>query len=144
MKTEKGVIISAYKQDSYPRFVVLNRKKNWEGWELPKGHLEEDDYRETVRLELQEEAGIDEKQIEEIEELDYTAEWKYEEDGKKIKRKYKGFIVRLSEDALIDVNQNPHDEHAQGFFFRQEDAESLLTHENNVEVLDRAAEQIED
>lgn len=143
MKTEKGVIIAAYKQDSYPRFVVLNRKKNWEGWELPKGHLEEDDYDKTVKLELQEEAGIDEEQIEEIEELGYTAEWTYEEEGETIKREYRGFIVRLSDDALIDVNQNPHDEHAQGFFFRREDAESLLTHENNVEALDEACEKID-
>ena len=137
-------MVTAYKQDSYPRFVVLNRSKNWEGWELPKGHLEDDDYEKTVKLELKEEAGIEEEQIEEIEELGYTAEWTYEEEGEKIKREYKGFVVRLSESTLIDVNENPHDEHAQGFFFRQEDAESLLTHENNIEVLDRAAEQIED
>lgn len=143
MKTEKGVVIAAYKQDRYPRFVVLNRSKNWEGWELPKGHLEDDDYEKTVKMELREEAGIDEEQIEDIEELGYTVEWKYQDDGEEIKREYRGFIVRLSKDALIDVNQNPHDEHDQGFFFRQEDAESLLTHDNNIEVLNRAVEQID-
>jgi 8-oxo-dGTP pyrophosphatase MutT (NUDIX family) len=144
MKTEKGVIIAAYKQDRHPRFVILNRKKNWEGWELPKGHLEDDDYEETVRIELQEEAGIDEEQIEEIEELDYVAEWTYEESGEEIKREYRGFVIRLSEDALIDVKSNPHDEHSQGFFFRQEDAESLLAYENNIGVLNEAVDQIED
>lgn len=144
MKTEKGVMIAAYKQDKYPRFVVLNRSKNWEGWELPKGHLEDDDYEGTVRTELKEEAGIDEEHIEEIEDLDHTAEWTFEDDGEEIKREYRAFLVKLSGDALIDVEENPHDEHDQGFFFRREDAESLLTYENNIEVLQKAVSQIED
>lgn len=144
MKTEKGVMIAAYKQDRYPRFVVLNREKNWEGWELPKGHLEQNDYEETVKLELSEEAGIDEEQIEDIQELDHSAEWTYEEDGETIRREYKAFLVRLDDDAIIDVTANPHEEHAQGFFFRKEDAESLLTHENNIEVLEKAFSVIED
>ena len=143
VKTEKGVIIVAYKNPRNPRFVVLNRKKNWEGWELPKGHLEKDDYRETVRLELKEEAGIDKAHIKEIEELDSTAEWSFEDDGKEIKREYKAFVVQLSENTFIDVNSNPHDEHEQGFFFRQEDARSLLTHKNNIEVLEKAVSKIE-
>lgn len=143
MKTEKGVMIAAYKQDTYPRFVVLNRSKNWEGWELPKGHLEDDDYEKTVRLELKEEAGIDEEDILEVEELDHTVEWEFEEDGEQIKREYRGYLVKLSEGAIIDTASNPHDEHDQGFFFRQEDAESLLTHENNIRLLDVALEQID-
>jgi 8-oxo-dGTP pyrophosphatase MutT (NUDIX family) len=142
VKTEKGVIIIAYKDRMKPRFVVLNRSKNWEGWELPKGHLEEDNYQKTVKLELKEEAGIDEEHIQKISELGYTVEWTFEDDGEEIERKYKAFTVRLSEDAFIDVNSNPHDEHDQGFFFREEDAKSLLTYENNIEALEKAIENI--
>jgi 8-oxo-dGTP pyrophosphatase MutT (NUDIX family) len=143
VKTEKGVIIVAYKDRIKPRFVVLNRSKNWEGWELPKGHLENDDYEETVKLELKEEAGIKEKHIKEISDLDHTAEWKFEEDGEEIKREYRAFTVELTEDAFIDVKSNPHDEHDQGFFFREEDAKSLLTYDNNIKVLEKAIRHIE-
>jgi 8-oxo-dGTP pyrophosphatase MutT (NUDIX family) len=143
VKTEKGVIIIAYKDRMKPRFVVLNRSKNWEGWELPKGHLEDDDYRETVKLELKEEAGIIEEHIKEISDLDHIVEWTFEDDGEEIRREYSAFIVELSEDAFIDVNANPHDEHDQGFFFREEDAKSLLTYDNNIKVLEKAIEEIE-
>jgi 8-oxo-dGTP pyrophosphatase MutT (NUDIX family) len=144
VKTEKGVIIVAYKNRRKPRFVVMNRTKNWEGWELPKGHLENDDYRETVKLELKEEAGIEDDHIKEVSDLDHTAEWSFEDGGEEIKREYRAFTVELTEDAFIDVNSNPHDEHEQGFFFREQDAKSLLTYDNNIEVLEKAIEEIED
>lgn len=143
MKTEKGVIIVAYKDRIQPRFVVLKRSKNWEGWELPKGHLENDNYRETVQLELKEEAGIEDSHIKDIADLDQTVEWSFEKDGEKIKREYMAFKVELSEDAFIDVNSNPHEEHEQGFFFREEDAKSLLTYDNNIEILEKAIDDIE-
>lgn len=143
MKTEKGVIIVAYKDRIKPRFVVLKRSKNWEGWELPKGHLENENYRETVQLELKEEAGIEDSHIKNIADLDQTVEWSFEKDGEKIKREYMAFKVELSEDAFIDVNSNPHEEHEQGFFFREEDAKSLLTYDNNIEILEKAIDDIE-
>lgn len=144
MKTEKGVIIVAYKDRIQPRFVVLKRSKNWEGWELPKGHLENDNYSETVQLELKEEAGIEDSHIKNIADLDQTVEWSFEQDGEKIKREYKAFKVELSKDAFIDVNSNPHEEHEKGFFFREEDAKSLLTYDNNIEILEKSIEDIED
>lgn len=143
MTTEKGVIIAAYKNERNPRFVVLKRQKNWEGWELPKGHLENDDYRETVEEELEEEAGIEKEEIEQIKDLEKTVEWSFEDDGEEVKREYKAFMVQLDEDAIVDIHGNPHDEHSQGFFFRVEDADSLLTYEEHVEVLEKAVAEIE-
>ena len=137
--TEKGVIVAAYKNQRNPRFVVLNRKKNWEGWELPKGHLENDDYRETVRIELGEEAGIDREDIEDVRDLEHEVEWKTE-DGD---RCYRCFLVKLSDDVYIDTNANPHDEHEKGFFMRESDASSLLTYEDHVEVLEIASKAID-
>jgi 8-oxo-dGTP pyrophosphatase MutT (NUDIX family) len=143
VRTEKGVIIVAYKESRRNnRYAVLKRKKNWEGWELPKGHLEEDDYRETVRVELGEEAGVQEEDIEEITDLEEKVEWEYEDDGEKVKREYRAFAVRVSEEARIDVSENPHDEHEQGFFLKKADAEGLLTYDNNVEILEKASEAI--
>ncbi|MFB6209075.1 MAG: NUDIX domain-containing protein [Candidatus Nanohaloarchaea archaeon] len=142
MRTEKGVIIAAYKQERNPRFIVLKRQKNWEGWELPKGHLE-DAEEETVRQELKEEAGIDGNEIESIRRLDQAVEWSYEDDGEEVERKYSGFLVKVDENAIVDVGGNPHEEHSQGFFFRERDAKSLLTYDEQVELLERAVEEIE-
>lgn len=143
METEKGVIIAAYKiKAKTPRFIVLKRTKNWEGWELPKGHLE-DDYEGTVREEMREETGIEEEQIEEIEEAGETVEWTFEKDDEEIKREYKGFLVKVSQDATVDISNNPHDEHEQGFFLRARDVKSLLTYEDQREFLEEAEEKID-
>ena len=125
------------------RFALLQRKKNWDGWELPKGHLEEDDYVETVKIELSEETGIEEDSIQEINSMDETTSWEYEQDGEEFRKEYKAFIVKVDEDTLIDTTQNPCDEHVQGFFLKKDDAEGLLTYENNVEILKKAVQKIQ-
>ncbi|MFB6100469.1 MAG: NUDIX domain-containing protein [Candidatus Nanohalobium sp.] len=144
METEKGVIVVAYKESRRSnRYALLQRKRNWEGWELPKGHLEEDDYRETVKIELMEECGIEEGQIQEITDMREETSWEYEQDGEEFRKEYRAFIVKVGKDVQIDVSQNPCDEHVQGFFLGEEDAKSLLTYENNVEVLEKAVEEID-
>ena len=144
MRTEKGVVVVAYKEvRRNHRYLVLKRTKNWEGWELPKGHLEEDDYRETVKLELGEEAGLSEEEIEDIKDMDETLEWTFEDDGEEIKREYKAFLVEISEDAVVDVSENPHDEHETGFFLDYEDGSSLLTYDNQAEIVERGKESLE-
>lgn len=138
MEVEKGVIIIAYKQMDKPRYLVLKRKKNWEGWETPKGHLENDDYEETVEIELGEEAGIDPDEITDIRDMDKTVSWEYEQDGEDYRKEYKAFLVELSPKAFVDVSANPCDEHEHGFFFVYRDAEKMITHDNNRELLKEA------
>jgi 8-oxo-dGTP pyrophosphatase MutT (NUDIX family) len=138
METEKGVIIIAYKQAEKPRYMVLKRKKNWEGWETPKGHLENGDYEETVEIELQEEAGIDADNISEIQDMEKTVSWEYEDDGKEFRKEYKAFLVELDQDTFVDVSKNPCDEHEHGFFFVYRDAKKMITHDNNLELLEEA------
>lgn len=144
METEKGVILVVYKEvRRSQRYAILKRTKNWEGWELPKGHLEKDDYKETAKIELREETGITEEQIQEITDMEKTASWEYEQDGKKFKKEYKAFTVKVDEDTRIDTTENPCDEHSQGFFLKKEDSEGLLTYDNNVEVLEKGSKLIE-
>jgi 8-oxo-dGTP pyrophosphatase MutT (NUDIX family) len=138
METEKGVIIIAYKQAEKPRYMVLKRKKNWEGWETPKGHLENGDYEETVEIELQEEAGIDADNISEIQDMEKTVSWEYEDHGKEFRKEYKAFLVELDQDTFVDVSKNPCDEHEHGFFFVYRDAKKMITHDNNLELLEEA------
>lgn len=145
MKTEKGVALVGYKEKrGKKRFLVLQRTKNWEGWELPKGHLEDEDYTKTVKQELREEGGIPEEEIEDIKDLDADLEWSYEdeEEVEEIKREYRGFIVKISDDAIVDTTQNPHDEHENGFFMKKEDVESLLTYDNQKELLQEAVTRL--
>jgi 8-oxo-dGTP pyrophosphatase MutT (NUDIX family) len=144
MKTEKGVVIVAYQESRRNhRYLVLKRTKNWEGWELPKGHLENEDYRETVKQELQEEAGLNEEKIESIEDLEETLEWTFEDEGEEVKREYRAFLVKIDGEAVVDVSVNPHDEHETGFFLDYEDTSSLLTYDNQKEILDKCKESLE-
>lgn len=145
MKTEKGVVVIAYQISlRNHRFLVLKRTKNWEGWELPKGHLEEDDYEETVKLELEEEAGLENEELGEIEELGETLEWTFEnDDGEEIKREYRAFTVKVDESAVVDTSNNPHEEHEDGFFLDYEDASSLLTYDNQRKILEKGKESLE-
>lgn len=144
MKTEKGIAIVAYKQvRRNHRYLILKRTKNWEGWETPKGHLENDDYMKTVKLELGEEAGISEEEIEDIKDMNETVEWRFEKEGEEIKREYKAFLVRVGKDAVIDVSKNPHNEHENGFFLDFDDAYSLLTYDNQRELLENGKESLE-
>ncbi|MFB6189950.1 MAG: NUDIX domain-containing protein [Candidatus Nanohaloarchaea archaeon] len=142
MRTEKGVMLVAYKQRNAPRYLLLKRKKNWEGWETPKGHLEDGDYEATVREEMREEAGIGEEEILSIDEMDETVEWSYEEDGEEVQREYRGFLVKVAEGAHVDVSGNPHDEHEHGYFFSYRDARDMITHENNRELLEQAHDKV--
>lgn len=141
MKEEKGVIIAVF--DERGRVLVLKRKKNWEGWELPKGHLEQDDYRETVRIELQEESGIEPEKIDALKDLQKTVSWKYTQDGQEYSKKYKAFRVEVSNIERVDTSENPCDEHEHGFFLRPEHVEEMLEYDNNKEVLRRAQKFIE-
>ena len=141
MSPEKGVIIVAYQDRRTPRFVVLKRSRNWEGWELPKGHLESGE-EETVYEELEEEAGIDRDQVEEIDEMGETVEWSFEEDGEEHERKYTAFKARISDDAVVDVSRNPDNEHDDGFFFRYRDVESLLTYDQHRELLEQVYREV--
>ena len=140
MRTEKGVALVVYKKKrGKKRFLILKRNKNWEGWEIPKGHLEDEDYTKTVKQELREEAGIPEEKIEQIENLNQDLEWTYtDEEGQEVKREYRGYMVETSEAASVDVTQNPHEEHETGFFMKKEDVKSLLTYENQKELLNLA------
>lgn len=139
MELEKGVIVTVF--DEKNRVLVLKRKKNWEGWELPKGHLEKDDYEETVLIELEEETGIEPEKIDSIKDLDKTISWEYSQDGDDFRKEYKAFAVKVSGVEAVDTRENPCDEHEHGFFLRPSHVREMLEYENNVEVLDEAIEQ---
>lgn len=139
MQEEKGVIVAVF--DEKDRVAVLKREKNWEGWELVKGHLE-DSYKETVIQELEEEAGLEPELIDSITDLKTTVEWSYKDDGEKTVRKYKAYAAKVSGTPVIDTSNNPCDEHEHGFFLKPRDVKEMVTYENHRDVLLEACEQL--
>jgi len=139
MEVEKGVMAAVFKDNG--RALVLKRKKNWEGWELLKGGLENNDYRETVLLELKEEAGIPGELVNSIKDLDFTTTWKYTRNGEKRRKEYKAFALKVSNDALVDTSNNPSDEHENGFFLRPRHIKEMLEYENGKKVLEKACNE---
>lgn len=144
MRTEKGVVAVAYKKPGRtPRYLILKRKKNWSGWELPKGHME-GEYEATVKQELEEEAGIEPEKIRAMDDLEYVLSWEFEDDdGEQVRREYRAFVVEVEPDAVIDVSSNPHEEHDTGYFFNFQDSKALLTYHNQAQLLEKAAEAIQ-
>jgi NUDIX domain. len=135
MREERGVIAVVWKKSgSKWRYAVLQRDKNWEGWELPKGHMEGTP-RETLEMELREETGITNDDIQEVEDLDRKMSWSFEDADETVEKEYDCFSVRVSGDTGLDTTGNPHDEHSQALFLRFEDACSLLTYDNQKELL---------
>ncbi len=140
MREEERVCVVLYKwAGDTPRYAVLERVKNWEGWELVKGRME-GTAEETARLEVEEEAGIDE--VENIEELDHDLEWEYEEDGESIHVSCHCFLAEAPEDARISVEDNPDEEHADGYFLNFRDAKDILTYDDQRELLEAAHERL--
>ncbi len=139
MPEEKGVIVAVF--DEKDRVAVLKRKKNWEGWELVKGHLEEN-YEETVIQEIKEEAGLNSELIDSIKDLQYTAEWSYKDDGDEILRKYKAYAVKVSGTPVIRTSNNPSDEHEHGFFLNPRDVKEMVEYDNNRKIIEKACKEL--
>lgn len=142
MEEEPRVCVVLYKYtDGHVRYAVLRRVKNWEGWELVKGHIDDMDPEEAVRQEVREETGIEE--LEEVQELDHDLAWTYEEDGEEKRAVCRCFLARAPGDALIDVSDNPHDEHSMGHFLNYRDATDILHYDDQRELLEHAHTALE-
>lgn len=144
MREEERVCVVLYKRvdNDYVHYGVLKRTKNWDGWEIIKGHMEADGPAATARQEVAEEAGITD--IVDIQPIDHTVEWTYEDDGDEVNAVCDCFLVEVPSDARIDVSSNPHDEHEHGFFLNYRDARDILTYDDQRELLDAAHEVLED
>jgi 8-oxo-dGTP pyrophosphatase MutT (NUDIX family) len=93
--------------------------------------------RETLEMELKEETGIENSDIQQVEDLDWTMSWSFKDGDETVKKEYDCFSVRVSGDTRLDTSGNPHDEHTQALFLRFEDTHSLLTYDNQKDLLKR-------
>lgn len=122
------------------RYGVLKRTKNWEGWELVKGHIDDDEApADAAAREVNEETGIE--TVKDITALDYELTWTYERDGEQRRSVCRCFLIDVPSDAYIDVGANPDDEHATGHFLNFRDARDILTYDNQRELLEHVRQQ---
>lgn len=124
------------------RFLLLHRKLNWQGWEYPKGGIENNETpRDTVGRELLEETGI--KNFEIISELSNTEFIDEIRDAKVI---VSNFLVHVSSNSKVILN-NPQlkdgkkeliIEHDDFKWFFPKEAVNILTHDNTKLIMKEA------
>src|SRR3990167_3955727 len=109
--------------DKNKRLLILHRKLNWSGWELPKGGVEENENEEeALHREIGEETGL---KVEIVSKLSY--EISYVSDGEV---KQKVFLARCKEGAVKLSG-----EHDNFVWVDFEKAMKLLTHDNQKKAL---------
>ncbi|MDY6778845.1 MAG: NUDIX domain-containing protein [Candidatus Nanohaloarchaea archaeon] len=141
MEQVPGVVVVLYKRvDGYNRYAVLKRTKNWEGWELVKGHIEDkEEPEEAAHREVREETGITPENVQSMDEIN---EWEYKRDGTQYHARYRAYLAEAPSDAYIDVSGNEHGEHSKGHFLNFRDTVEILTHDNQRELVKQAADQL--
>ncbi|MCJ7450650.1 MAG: NUDIX domain-containing protein [Candidatus Nanohaloarchaeota archaeon QJJ-9] len=142
MEEKYGVLVIAYKPvEKGHRVAVLKRSKGWEGWELVKGGKKDGEtVEEAAERETCEEIGIDPEKVKPIGE---KVGWEYEKDEKKYRVEAEICVAKVSNDARISIEDNPHEEHSKGFFFNYRDAKGLLTYEEQEKALEKVWNRIE-
>ena len=143
MERIAGVVVCVYKwKRGYPRFAVLKREMNWEGWELVKGHIEDDESPEEAAVrETEEETGITPERIEKME---GKMEWEYERDGNEFHASYHRFMAEVPEDSRIDISGNDVREHSKGIFLNLRDTRDILSFEQHRQMLEETMERLEE
>lgn len=129
----KSVFMVAYKEEKEIKYLVMKRILHWEGWEFPKGGIEDNESRNaTIKRELKEEAGL---KPERIIDMKIRGKWDYEkeiEDRPEVTgQSYELFAVEVFDD---EVNLDK-EEHSGYKWMEFNDAYNLLTWENQKSCL---------
>ena len=143
MERIDGVVVCVYKlKRDHPRFAVLKRELNWNGWELVKGRMDgEESPEEAAEREVKEETGI---APEKMERLDGMIEWEYEREGTEFHASYRKFTAEAPEDSRIDISSNSVREHSKGLFLNLRDTKDILSYDQHSKLVEETAQKIED
>jgi len=136
MKYRKGigaVIYRKTKEDSV--FLILHRKKNWEGWELLKGGIiDGEDELTSLKREIKEETGLKKYKI--IKKTGKAIKYKWPKQFAKDHRIYFGaeHVFYLIETSIskIKIDKREHDDYK---WVTGEEALKLLTYNNHKRIL---------
>lgn len=135
MKTRNGVIGIIYRDGGREHeFLVLRRKQGWQGWEFPKGGMEEGEEEEKALLrELGEETGL--RSFRSIAKVPYVVSYEYPEAPG---NKYSGtvqsvYLLRFQRGAVRLSGE--HDDYR---WVKLGEALQFLTYDNQKRALERA------
>lgn len=128
-KYRKAIFGVAYSIDSDGKieYVILKRKKHWNGWEFPKGKIERFEFRRwAARREVEEETGL---KVLDIKRLKIDGSYKYKKELKDrpgiVGQTYHLFAVKVKKgNGKISVDEK---EHSYGKWASYEEAYKKLT-----------------
>ena len=125
--------------DSDPELVALISHKNRGGradWCIPKGHVEAgEDLAETAVREIGEETGITAEVVEKLGEITYS----FKIGQQRIKKTVHHYLMRQTGGELSS-EMDPTGEVIEAKWFKLSELESVLAHENERKVAQRALE----
>jgi len=120
-----------YKKEDEKIYVLLIRVKN--RWSFPKGNIEREEQREMAALrEVKEETGVDAEVIDFLGEIEY---W-YSLHGYKIHN----YLMRYKSGEIVPQKE----EIDEAQFVPLEEAERMLTYDNDKKILQRAINKLKE
>lgn len=129
-KYRKYIFAIIFLKDKHYKFLVLRRKKNWEGWEFLKGGLmENENEMQCLKREIKEETGAKKFRI--VRKTKYFIKYKWKKSYRKDHRLFHGargrvFVIQLfSKKVKIDRI-----EHSGYKWLDSRQTQKYLTHAN--------------
>ncbi len=120
-------------RDNEPIYLILHRVLNWEGWEFPKGGIEEgESEKEALLREVMEETGL--KRLKIIKKINII---KYKGDNG-VQYVYHQYLVRGNSEEQVTLQKEPVVEHDGYKWANFDEAYELLTWPNDKETLEKA------
>ncbi len=137
MNIKNGATGIVYSENDGKRyFLLLHRVLNWEGWEFPKGGVEEGEKPgEAVLREVSEETGL--KQLKLVGKIPGKLEWAAAD----VKYIYDVFLIEGNLDEEVKLQEGIR-EHDSFEWVEEEKVIGILTHEENKENFRKALELI--
>jgi len=124
-----------YKKEDEKIYVLLIRVKN--RWSFPKGNIEREEQREMAALrEVKEETGVDAEVIDFLGEIEY---W-YSLHGYKIHKFVYYYLMRYKSGEIVPQKE----EIDEAQFVPLEEAERMLTYDNDKKILQRAINKLKE
>lgn len=103
-----GILFAVDPRDNKTKFLILHHKKNWAGWELPKGGIEENESEiEALGREVREETGL--SKIEVLKRFDTLLV--YWDRSRRIQNEHSVFLVRANFVEPVTFEYNTTSEH---------------------------------
>lgn len=122
-----------------PYFLILKRKRNWEGWEFVKGGIEANEAEEdAVKREIFEETGL--KKFKILKKIDGITK-QFIGVGNRL-NSHSVYLVEASMNIPVHIPKGEDPEHSTYLWADRNSAKSKLTWDNDRKILDKVLEEL--